>query len=179
MLRKHLVAHAIGKVLEIGSGTGLNLPFFPSSCSVISIDINSNHQEEFLKKRISAPCKVDYARMDARHLAFPDNSFDSLLITLGLCTIDDPALALLEFSRVVKPGGTFLVIEHIFSNRPVIAELLNWLTPAWKIIAHGCHLNRRTNESILTAGFIPVYVRYLAKGLLMFSIYHKGAVESK
>jgi ubiquinone/menaquinone biosynthesis C-methylase UbiE len=173
------VAHAVGKVLEIGSGTGLNLPFFPSSCSLISIDLNSNHQDEFLKKRISAPCKVEYVRMDAQHLAFPDNSFDSLIITLALCTINDPDSALLEFSRVLKPGGSFLVIEHIFSDQPVIAELLDWLTPAWKKIAHGCHLNRRTNESIPTAGFVPGYVRYLAKGLLMFSIYHKGAVESK
>lgn len=173
MLRKHLVSHAVGQVLEIGGGTGLNMPYFPSSCKVISIDISSKHKDEFLRKRFSSLCKVDYSQMDAQHLAFPDNCFDTLLATLTLCTINDPTSALLEFKRVLKPGGRFLVIEHILSDRPQIANLLNWLTPAWAFCAQGCHLNRKTDESILTADFVPKYVRYIAKGILMFSVYNK------
>lgn len=90
----------------------------------------------------------------AERLPFPDDSFDTVVCTLVLCTVDDPDRAIAEVRRVLKPGGRLLLIEHVRSHDPRIARWQDRVTPLWKRIGHGCHPNRDTAAALARAGFV-------------------------
>lgn len=109
--------------------------------------------------------RVEFHEVSAENLPFADASFDTVVATLVLCTVEDPARALLEARRVLRPSGRFRFIEHVMATGGLVACVQEALTPAWTRIGAGCHLNRRTAEAILAAGFEIVEIEQRALGV--------------
>lgn len=152
-MRRQIAGDAEGRVLEIGSGTGLNFPYYRLAASVDAIepDAAMGRQSFDRIRRARLPVRLHAAGAEA--LPFPDDRFDTVIATLVFCTIPDPARALQEVRRVAKPGARFVLFEHVrMSNRPM-AALQTALTPAWSKIADGCRLDRDTAGLVRSAGF--------------------------
>lgn len=162
-LRAELLSHAHGRTLEIGVGTGLNFPHFPSDVQYSGIEPDESMRNVAQKKEKFFHVHVEDG--DAQSLQFPDASFDTVAATLVFCSIPDPNLALREVYRVLKPGGRFLLLEHVRKNTPITGWLQDHLTPMWKHIAGGCHLNRDPEAEILRLGFTIVQKKVLWNGL--------------
>jgi ubiquinone/menaquinone biosynthesis C-methylase UbiE len=147
-LRRRTLAAARGRVLEIGVGTGLNLPLYPPAVDAVTgVDLNSG-MLELAKRQVAAAREaapswpVEVAVGDAESLDFPDGSFDTVVSTLTLCSVGDPAAALAEAHRVLAPGGVFLFLEHGLADRPRVARWQRRLTPFQRRVGGGCHLDR-------------------------------------
>ena len=142
--RQQLLKAVSGDVLEIGFGTGLNLPHYPDTVtSLTAIDPNEG-MGDLARKRIDAsPLTVKTIALSGENLALPDASFDTVVCTWTLCSIPGVEQALREAYRVLKPGGKFFFIEHGLSNEAGIQTWQNRITPVQKIVADGCHLNRK------------------------------------
>ncbi|HXH75468.1 MAG TPA: methyltransferase domain-containing protein [Bacteriovoracaceae bacterium] len=162
-LRAQLLSHAHGKTLEIGIGTGLNLPHYPPDVELTGVEPDDSMRKKAMK-RVS-PLKARITADSAMALPFHDNEFDTVVGTLVLCTIPDPALAVREVYRVLKPGGTFLLLEHVRKNTPAAGKILDLLTPLWTHLADGCHLNRDPSPLIDDAGFRTEEYKTLWTGL--------------
>ena len=153
--RRELLAGARGRVLELGAGTGLNLPLYPED----GIDeLVLTEPEEPMARRLeerarSLSLAPRVVRAPAEDLPFDDASFDTVVSTLVLCTVDDQAGALREVRRVLKPGGTLLFLEHVRSDDPTRAKWQDRLHGPWKALGHGCNCNRATVPTIEMAGF--------------------------
>jgi len=111
-LRHRLLQRASGRVLEIGVGTGKNLPHYPRTCHITAVDLTPEMLHLACKRAVRLSLDVDFLVMDAETLAFPDQSFDTVVDSLSLCTIPDPVLALREMARVCRPDGHILLVEH-------------------------------------------------------------------
>ena len=152
--RRHgLVARATGRVLEIGVGTGLNLPFYRHASSVVGIDPQTSMLERAAVRARRAPCPIRVVEGSAEALPFGDDKFDTVVVSLSLCTIPDDRAALAEMKRVLRPEGRLLFLEHVRPRRPWLGRIFDFVTPGWKRIAGGCHLNRDTVGNIAAAGF--------------------------
>ena len=149
--REWTVSGARGRVLEIGVGTGLNLPHYRNAQTIAAIDPDEASLQRALGRRNRKTMTLHQASAEA--LPFADEAFDSVVGTLTFCSIGDPDLALCEVRRVLKPGGMFRLIEHVRMENRVIAAVQDAVTPAWKQIAGNCHLNRDTLASVQRAGF--------------------------
>ena len=163
--RAWVVREARGRVLEIGIGTGLNLKHYRAAESIAAIDPDGASLQRAHAKRDQHIVSLHQARAEA--LPFADESFDAVVGTLTFCSIGDPARALSEARRVLKPGGTFRLVEHVRVENRVIAGLQDWATPWWKAIAVNCHLNRDTRAEIARAGFQIRAVRKHLGGLFI------------
>ena len=142
--RQALLAEVTGNVLEIGFGTGLNLPHYPSHIEKITtVDVNPG-VNALAQKRIQASAiAIENHVLNGEQLPMADHSFDSVVSTWTLCSIAKVDQALQEIHRVLKPGGKFFFIEHGLSDEPKLQIWQNRLTPLQKVIADGCHLNRQ------------------------------------
>jgi ubiquinone/menaquinone biosynthesis C-methylase UbiE len=176
--RHALLTAAVGDVLEIGAGTGANLPFYNGAVRTLTITEPEKPMAQRLEKRIRAGRpQAMLLRAPAEDLPFNDDSFDVAVSTLVLCTVDDPPRALRELRRVLRPGGRLLFIEHVRSDDAKLARWQDRLMPVNLRIAHGCHCNRRTLDAIRGAGFdvtqvghdmlrhAPPFVRPLVVGI--------------
>jgi len=146
-LRRGLLGEARGKVLEIGAGTGANLPYYAGSVRVVL-----SEPDPWMLRRaelVGRPAML----AAAERLGFASSSFDTVVSTLVLCTVKDPAAALAEVRRVLRPGGGLLLLEHVRSAAPKTARWQTRLTPGWKKLARGCHLDRDTAARVREAGF--------------------------
>ena len=152
-IRKQLLRHASGKVLEIGSGTGVNFPYYTEAERVIALDPTPAMVERSLPRTTQVAVPIEVIVANAEALPFPDHTFDTVVGTLVCCTIPDPCQALCEMRRICKPAGKVLFFEHVRVHRPLVGRLQDWLTPLWKRMAGGCHLNRNTLALIKQAGF--------------------------
>jgi len=152
-IRKQLLRQARGKVLEIGSGTGVNFPYYTEAEHVIALDPEPAMVERSLRRATHAAVPIEVIVARAEALPFADHTFDTVVGTLVFCTIPDPRQALCELQRISTPGGTALFFEHVRVHRPLVGRLQDWLTPVWKHVAGGCHLNRDTLALITQAGF--------------------------
>jgi ubiquinone/menaquinone biosynthesis C-methylase UbiE len=143
-MRKELVPQARGRVLEIGMGTGRNLPFYDRSRITQLVGVDPALQMHRLAQQRSqkAGLPVELVGLSAERLPLPDESFDTVVCTYTLCSIPDPALALHEVKRVLKPGGRFLFCEHGRAPDLSVARWQDRLQPLWKPLAGGCHLDR-------------------------------------
>ncbi|HEX5450549.1 MAG TPA: class I SAM-dependent methyltransferase [Gaiellaceae bacterium] len=144
-MRRELLSHARGRTLEIGAGTGPNLQHYPAG-----LDLVLTEPDVHMAKRM----KVESVQARAEDLPFPDASFDTVVSTLALCTVDDLAASLREVRRVLKPGGSLLFMEHVRGEEG--SKLERWqdrLEPVWGFCAGGCHPNRDTLAAIRDAGF--------------------------
>lgn len=166
-IRKNLMQKAEGKVLEIGSGTGLNFPFYLQAEEVTALEPDPSMRERALKRANSAKVPIRVISGKAEQLPFQDNEFDVIVGTLVLCSITDPKKALEEMRRVCRPGGKVLFFEHVRINDSILGSLQDWLTPTWKRLCDGCHLNRNTFQLIKQTGFKIQHVKHKAKGLLV------------
>lgn len=152
--RKALVDRVSGSVLEIGGGTGANLAFYGDGIEQLVVTEPEEPMARRLERKLagySLPARV--VRAPAEALPFEEQSFDFVVSTLVLCTVDDPARALGEIGRVLRPNGQLVFLEHIRSDDPGVARWQDRLHPAWVRIGHGCHCNRPTLENIERAGF--------------------------
>jgi SAM-dependent methyltransferase len=155
-LRQQAVSEAAGKVLEIGFGSGLNLPFYgPAVTSLTLLD-----EAELLPRKVKARMDACAARqvVTAKHsaeaLPYADRSFDCVVSTFSLCTIGDVAAALVEARRVLKPSGRLLFLEHGRSASSSAARWQDRLNPLQRFWACGCNLNRPIDRLIRQAGYI-------------------------
>ncbi len=148
-IRKELLEEASGTVLEIGAGTGANVPLYGDSVEKLVLAEPEPAMIKRLKTSISSsnlPCEVVQA--PAESLPMPDASVDTVISTIVLCTVESPERTLAEIARVLKPRGKLLFLEHVRSSEPKLAawqDRLNWL---WKKISYGCNCNRRTLDLI-------------------------------
>lgn len=153
-MRRETVGQARGRVLELGAGTGLNLDLYPESVQDLTLTEPDPHMIKQLRKRVEeSGRKVEVIEAPAERLPFEDDSFDTAVVTLVLCTVPDPAAALREIGRVLKPGGQFLFLEHVRSIDPSLAKWQDRLEGPWRFLGDGCHCNRDTVSAISAAGF--------------------------
>lgn len=158
-LRRLVVGEATGRVLEIGTGTGANFPYYQAAEQIVATDPDPFMLRRARKRAEELGLDVEFHQCPAEKLPFADFSFDTVVATLVLCTVRDQARSLEELRRVLKAGGTFRFIEHVRAERAPVARVQDVLTPAWRRLGAGCHLNRRTVENIQTAGFEIVQMR--------------------
>jgi ubiquinone/menaquinone biosynthesis C-methylase UbiE len=150
-LRTAFLRDARGNTLELGAGTGLNFAHYPKSVTLTAIDLDADMLARARIRARSVPVRI--IKASAQDLPFADSEFDTVVATLVFCSIEDPGKAMLEAYRVLKPGGQFLLLEHVRKDSPAIGKLQDLLTPLWSKCAGGCHLNRRPSLWIRSAGF--------------------------
>jgi ubiquinone/menaquinone biosynthesis C-methylase UbiE len=154
-LRADSIPQARGAVLEIGIGSGLNLPFYSSKVqTVFGVEPSAELQRMARKREALGHIKVEFLSQSAEDaLPLPDESIDTIVMTWTLCSIPDAPRALAQMKRVLKPNGRLLFIEHGRSPDAKVAVWQDRLTPVWKKIGGGCHLNRKPDELLAAAGF--------------------------
>ncbi len=153
--REKIVPMAVGKVLELGIGGGLNLAFYDpeKATSVTGVDPHPELRAIAQAAPRAEGLKVDVQPGEAESLPFADASFDTVLCTFTLCSVRSPAAALSEARRVLKPEGRFLFCEHGLSPDAGVSRWQRGLEPLWKRLAGGCHLTRPVTAAIEKAGF--------------------------
>ncbi|MFO1393851.1 MAG: class I SAM-dependent methyltransferase [Steroidobacteraceae bacterium] len=179
--RARVLAPATGRILEIGFGTGMNLRYYPATVRRIEAIDPDLDLDRYSGPRIAAsPIDVDFHHLDAEHLPFESERFDTVVSTLTLCSIPDVAHALREVRRVLKPDGQLLFLEH---GRAPDAGVARWqarLTPLWKPLAGGCHLDRPVASLLAESGLRLDPVRsYYLKGLPRLAGYMTEGVAHK
>jgi ubiquinone/menaquinone biosynthesis C-methylase UbiE len=161
--REWATARAQGQVLEVAVGTGLNLPLYPPSVTLTGVDLSPAMLALARRRATEHRLDVDLREGDAQALPFDDASFDTTVCTLSLCAIPDPAAAITEMSRVLRPGGLMLLLDHIGSNWPpiwVVQRLVEQFTRR----AAGEHQTRRQLPLVRAAGFEIVETQRLKAG---------------
>jgi ubiquinone/menaquinone biosynthesis C-methylase UbiE len=154
-VRPECVARARGEVLEIGIGSGLNLPFYSEEVSrIYGVEPSLELQRMAQRNAAKAPLKVDFLSQSAEQsLPLADGTIDTVVITWTLCSIANPLKALHQVKRVLKPSGCLIFAEHGRAPDTDVAAWQDRLTPMWRRIAGGCHLNREIDDLITAAGF--------------------------
>jgi ubiquinone/menaquinone biosynthesis C-methylase UbiE len=147
--RAWLTGAAAGRTLDLGTGTGRNLPLLPRGVRAVGVEPYWAPLERARRRAPGVPLVL--ARAEA--LPFRDGAFDTVITGLALCSVDDPALALAEIRRVLRPGGALRALEHVRDERTWAAALQDALQPAWTRFTGGCHPNRDTERAISDAGF--------------------------
>lgn len=153
-LRRHAVDGLEGDVVEIGFGSGLNVPLYPDRVSTVYAVDPSLVARKLSSERVAAsPVDVQFVGLDGASLPLDDASVDAALSTFTLCTIPDVANALAEVHRVLRPGGTFHFLEHGLSPDPSVARKQERFNGIQQRLAGGCHLNRPIDALVSEAGF--------------------------
>jgi ubiquinone/menaquinone biosynthesis C-methylase UbiE len=152
--RKKALAGVTGDVLEVGFGSGHNLPCYPPSVQrVVAVD-PSTQSAKLARKRIAASrFAVEYRPLEGEKIEAPDASFDSVVSTFTLCTIPDPGAALAQMRRVLKPGGRFFFVEHGRSPELKVQRWQDRLNPCQRFAFGGCNMNRDIERLVRDAGF--------------------------
>lgn len=153
--RQKIVPLAKGKVLDIGIGSGLNIPFYNSDKIDKVIGIDPSHELIDLAKELANDSKasIELVIGSAESIPYPDNFFDTVLVTYTMCTIPNVAIANKEMWRVLKDDGRLIFCEHGLAPDKKISKWQNRIDPFWGKIAGGCHLNRDIQKLITDAGF--------------------------
>lgn len=157
-MRRDLLAGAGGRTIEIGAGTGLNLPFYTPSVTRLTLTEPDPHMARRLRGRLDedgppAGIETEVVEAGAEALPFEDESFDTAVATLVLCTVPEVEASLAEVRRVLVEGGSLLTLEHVRGEGPVRSWWQDRLDRPWGAIAGGCHPNRPTAERLAEAGF--------------------------
>jgi ubiquinone/menaquinone biosynthesis C-methylase UbiE len=152
--RRAVVAAARGRVLEIGVGSGLNFPLYGKQVELVyGIDPSPRLLEIARRRAAASGVPVELLLGSATAIPLADDTVDTVVMTWTLCSIPDPLAALREIRRVLKPNGNLCFVEHGLSPEPGIEHWQHRITPAWRRIAGGCHLDRKIDELIRLAGF--------------------------
>lgn len=142
--REKVVPHAEGVVLEIGIGSGQNLPYYDAHkvSKIIGVDPDDHIWRRSHKRRAASPISIERMGLSGEDIPMESNSVDSVVVTYSLCTIPDPVKALLEMKRIVKPGGLIHFSEHGMAPDANVRKWQSRIDPLWKKIAGGCHSSR-------------------------------------
>jgi len=177
--RARLVPKAHGAVLEVGIGSGLNLPYYASAVrSLCAVDPSAELLAMARRNARRLQIDVELVQQSAERLPFRDATFDTVLLTWTLCSIPDPAAALREIRRVLKPGGELLFIEHGLSRDPGVAAWQARLTPLWRPLAGGCHLDRRV-DALVRSVFPAVELEtYYLEGPRILTYMYEGRAHA-
>ncbi len=152
--RERACAGLEGEVVEIGFGSGLNVPFYPDRVTRVAAIEPADLGWKLAEKRLSATTiPIERSGLDGQSLPFGDDSFDTALSTWTLCTIPDVATALSEVRRVLKPGGTLHFVEHGLAPDEAVRKWQHRLEPVQKVVFGGCHLTRQPASLLTDAGF--------------------------
>ena len=166
-LRARLVPHARGRVLEVGVGTGANLPFYPSATCVTAIDESPDMLTVAANRAEGLGVCVSLSLVDVESLAFPAGTFDTVVASLVFCSVVDQARALAELRRVLdKPDGRILLLEHTRPHLRPLAWLADLLNIPWYAFNGRCNINRETHKAVAQAGFELERVESVLGGLV-------------
>jgi SAM-dependent methyltransferase len=158
--RRELLADLAGRVCEVGSGQGLNFPHYPANVTqVVAIEPEPTLREYAVAAARVAPVPIEVREGTADALPVEDASCDAVVLSLVMCTVPDPAAALAEARRVLRPGGQVRFYEHVRSAHRVVAGAEDLVAPIWARIAGGCHPNRDAVGALTSAGFDVSFVR--------------------
>lgn len=169
-IRRDQLAHARGRVLEIGAGSGLSLPHYPDELDeLVLLEPNAALRAQLAARGDGPAAPVTVVDGDAHAIAFPDASFDTVTASLVFCSVRDPARALAEVHRVLRPGGQFLFHEHVRGSglRAVFQDLL---TPLQRRLADGCHADRDFESLLRAAPFTDIELAALRMPTLLPTI---------
>jgi len=148
-IRRRVLSSASGRTLEIGSGSGLNHDLYPETVTELVLSEPFGPMADQLRKKIAgANRQLEVVQAPGESLPLPDASFDTVTLTMVLCSAPDPAAVLAEAARVLRPGGRFLFLEHVRSPEPGLARWQDRLHGAWYVFGHGCNCNRDSLRTI-------------------------------
>jgi len=177
-IRREALSAARGRTIEIGAGTGINIGLYPDGLAELVLAEPDEHMLKHLRPKLpTASGRIELVQAPADRLPFPDDTFDTAVFTLVLCTVPDPAAALREAARVLRPGGRLLFVEHVRAQSPGLARWQDRLERPWRFLGDGCHCNRDTVATIEASRFevesvergalpkAPPIVRPLARGV--------------
>jgi ubiquinone/menaquinone biosynthesis C-methylase UbiE len=178
--RHQTIETAQGLVLEVGVGSGLNLPLYgPAVIRVVAVDPSPELLRLASRRAADVVIPVSLLRASAEDLPVADAVFDTIVMTWTLCSIPNPIAALTDMRRVLRPGGRLIFVEHGLSPEIRVARWQHRLTPYWKLIGGGCHLDRQMDDLIRSAGFEidAVETGYL-KGPKPWTFMYQGVATS-
>lgn len=162
-----------GRVLEIGVGTGKNIEYYPKGLNITAIDFSEKMLQKAKIKAAFYDKKVDLRLMDAQHMDFSDNTFDTVFTTCVFCSVPDPIVGLKEIRRICKPDGKIIMVEHVRSEKKILGLIMDVLNPL-VVNFYGANINRKTLENISKAGYGEVEVENLYKDIVKkIVIYNK------
>lgn len=156
--RRQLIARAHGKVLEVGIGTGANLDLYPAGIDLVGIDVSPRMLAKARRRASRLGANVALREADIERLPFPDATFDTVVATCVFCSVADPARGLDEVRRILKAGGSALLLEHVRPENPVMGRLADLISPLVKRLV-GPELNRNTEETVARSGLRVLEVR--------------------
>lgn len=176
--QRHAVLQPVdGKILEIGFGSGLNLPHYPNSVKkLVTVDPNVGMTRYTQKQIANSDIEVERQILSSESLPMPDESFDTVVSTWTLCSITNVDAALQEVKRVLKPGGKFVFLEHGLSPDKKVSRWQNRLNGIQKVIGDGCHLNRDMRKLVNEVGFSKLEVEnfYFPKAPRFLGYMYRG-----
>ena len=179
--RRAVVSAAKGRVLEIGVGSGLNFSHYGREVdTVVGLDPSPRLLVMARRRAAAAGVRALFVQASAMAIPLADNTVDTVVMTWTLCSVPDPLMALREMRRVLKPGGTLLFVEHGLSPEVGVERWQHWLTPPWRWISGGCHLDRKMDDLIRAAGFELSDIRTgYAHGPRVFTYMYEGRARPR
>jgi ubiquinone/menaquinone biosynthesis C-methylase UbiE len=163
--RKELIQQVNGKTLEVGVGTGKNLPYYVKDISLTAIDFSKNMLDK-AKYKNELPSAI-FLEMDVQDMNFEDNTFDTVITSCVFCSVPDPVKGLKEIKRVLKPDGQLIMLEHVRSKGKVLGTLMDWFNFI-PVNVMGSNINRRTRQNLIEAGFYDIKETELWKDIVKF-----------
>lgn len=153
-IRRLALSEARGRTIDVGAGTGVNIALFPAQVDELVLAEPDPHMAAKLRPKLRASgVEAELIEAPAERLPFESASFDTAVFTLVLCTVPDPAAALDEAARILRPGGKLLFVEHVRAGDPGLARWQDRLEKPWRFLADGCHCNRDTVAAIEASPF--------------------------
>ena len=179
--RQKCLAEVKGQVLEVGFGSGHNLPYYPKGIEkVVAIDPSIVSAKLALKRIGQAAFPVEYLPLRGEEIPAPSGSFDSVVSTFTLCTIPDADAALRQIRRVLKPDGRFFFVEHGRSGDPAVQRWQARMNGFQKFVCGGCHLNRDIEQLVINAGFELLAIeKYYGKGPKVSAHLYRGIARAR
>lgn len=181
--RRELLVDLRGRVCEVGAGAGTNFAHYPDAVSsVLAVEPDPTLRAAATKAAVAAArpgLSIEVVAGTAEQISAPDNSFDAVVACMVLCSVPDQHLALTQMRRVLRPGGTLAIYEHVRSSNQVVARLQDAAAPGWSRLAGGCHPNRDTMRAVADAGFVVTSQRDMAFPHAMPGLPHALAVARR
>lgn len=177
-IRKEIIAHASGVVLEIGCGPGFTIPLYQNIHALYALEPSEKLMEKARQQPITGNIPVTYLESTAENIPLPDQSVDTVVSTWTLCSVHDPMQVLGEMKRVLRPQGSFVFIDHGISPHRIVRLMQKIMTPFTKVFTGNCHHDRNITQLILGAGFTITTMEHPAESRHPL-IYNFQGVASK
>ena len=182
--RKLLWKQVEGKsILEVGVGTGMNIPFYPPEAEVSAIDLSPRMLKRARDLAVRTGSDATLEEMDVQRLEFPDFSFDAVISSFVFCAVSDPVLGLREIARVLRPGGRLYMLEHVLPERKLLARMMRLVNPLVNMVT-GENIDRQTRRNLELAGFRVVRAQALRSDIFWMFVaqktddLHAGEIEA-